>query len=247
MADLSRQIKKLTHRLIYLREEREDVSNAVESAKWEINMSIFELFSRAGKKIPQAQPNSVSVKNETTGDENQADQESADKSSNPDVKRLFRQIALRCHPDKLDVNDPALGEKTQQYTRAASAAKSGDISELIEIASLLDISLDIEDDSSLEDMNKRANDMDSEIAHMKATIFYKWSSSSTSKDNQKTILHQITAQMGYAPSDEELDWVVNWITARTEGTGSSYGSRPVKPEKQKAGKKPPKISKRRPV
>lgn len=96
--------------------------------------------------------------------------------SDPEVKKLFRKIALQAHPDKLigTISGKEKEDKIRLYQRAVSAADHNDLLELMLIAEELDIEdVDLSIDK-LTLLEKYIIDIKKEINHVQSTIMWQW-------------------------------------------------------------------------
>ncbi len=239
--DQQRQIKKHTHRLNYLKEEFIDVCASTDAGSREINLAVFEFFARSGKRIPLNQ--------EAKQQDHKHESGSIDEENNaqdPDVKKIFRKIAIRTHPDKLDKDDPDYETLTQSYIAASKAAMINNFDELVQIAIDLEIPIDVDHEVQIRSIEKMAQKIEKQISDLKGAAAYIWS---TASDVQvkKNLLKIIIQNLNENPDQQILDDIVVWITSNSS-VETSYVSRdpnrPVSIDMRRPGTRPVKRMKR---
>ncbi len=242
----NRQIKKLTHHLNYLKEELIDVEEIFDSARSEINLAVMEYFSKVNKRIPLAQ--APQQENSPQGDtQAQQTEDEAAHPASPELKKLFRKIAIETHPDKLDESDEDYDFKKEKYIEAAEAIKNNNHEKLIEIAIELDLEVDIDFEQQLGLMTKSIKNLEKKIDSTKKTAQYVWG---TCKDEavKREILNRALHNLGIQAITQEIDDVLTWLKNDTAG-GTSYKSRdpnrPANVDTWRPGTKPPKRKIRR--
>jgi hypothetical protein len=241
----SRQLKKLSLKLQYLREENQDVQDDLDVGKWELNLAVLEAFARSGQKI-----NTGAVEQATPPDPPAADSSEDLAPSDPVCKKLFRKIAVIAHPDKLlDADDGQRFHLEELYRQAAAAAKEGDRAALIEIAASLDIEIDVDPELQIAAMSESAASLEKSISSSQQTLPYVWTKSREDSSRRADILRAVVNHMGAEITDEVISGVLQWIVAGFPG-GTSYGSDVEVPKRRvppprPAGVRPEKVPKRR--
>ena len=102
-----------------------------------------------------------------------------------DYKKMFKQIARKLHPDKLDQDDPRLKEFEEDFKTAAAGINGGNWGDLFNIAEKYDI--DIEDyekvnkslKESTEILNKKIDALKTQYSYM----FHECEDDTRCKDN----------------------------------------------------------------
>lgn len=96
--------------------------------------------------------------------------------SDPEVKGLFRKIALKVHPDKLVSLTPGKEkeDKAKLYQRATTAAEHSDLLELLLIAEELGIEDNVPSVDKLNLLEKYIIDVKKEINHVQSTVMWQW-------------------------------------------------------------------------
>ena len=93
-----------------------------------------------------------------------------------DLKKLFKMIALICHPDKLlRLSEEEQKEKTELFIKAQKEAKAGNFYQLSQIALELEISLPPLRDSQLKLLQEEASTVQNKIKQASGTYAWAWS------------------------------------------------------------------------
>ena len=122
-----------------------------------------------------------------------------------DLKDLFKRIALKTHPDRLQ-DDDNVEYKTELYKEAASAVKSGDGMTLLEIAYELDIKVDIDPAKELEWLNGKIRRIQHNIQEIQNTAEWIWYHSDGAE--RQRIEFMVKNQLGFkirSSSDDKTD------------------------------------------
>ena len=238
-SDHQRQIKKHTHRLNYLKEEFTDVCAASDVGSREINLAVFEFFARSNKRIPL---NQESKKQDQT--HNSESESRENEAQDPDVKKLFRKIAVKTHPDKLDKDDAHYESLTQAYIEASKAAALNNFDELIQIAIDLEIPVDIDHEVQIRAIEKISQKIEKQIDELKGGAGYVWSMSPDEK-SKKDLLRIVIQNLNENPEIQLIDDIIAWLGGGTPNE-SSYVSRdpnrPISLDTRKPGTRPQKRS-----
>lgn len=225
----TRNLKKLSLKLQYLKEENQDTQDDLDTGKWELNLAVFESFARAGQKI-----NTSNVEQAPQEEQNVKEEHAELGTDDPVCKKLFRKIAVLVHPDKLlNVDEEERARLTDMYRQAATANKTGDRSALIEIATSLDIVIDIDPDLQIAAMSERIAAIEKSIEDARQSLSYVWAKSKDDTQRRETILRTVISHMGADISDEITSGVLLWISAGFPG-GTSYGTPVEVPQDRKS-------------
>jgi len=87
-----------------------------------------------------------------------------------DIKKLWKQIAVKTHPDRT-ANDPEL---TELYKRSLESYNKGNYEELIEIALQLFIKIDQLSEKTLELLDERAKALEKNLEDIKNSVLWSW-------------------------------------------------------------------------
>jgi hypothetical protein len=241
-----RQLKKLTHKLNYLKEELAEFEESNARGQWELRLAVLEVFARAGMPIPtQKDSNTVESHQADSVDVKDDVPEEKEDSKDPSIKKIHRKIVLKTHPDKLvDYNDDEREALTQLYREATEAAKNGDKGKLIEIATMLDIALEVDDDY-IAALEKRSKDIEVKINELRVTPACIWMSKKDDDSARERMLSSVIQNMGIPASSNHIKDVLEWVKLGCPG-GSLYSS-PDKPrrtppvQRRRPGTRPEKI------
>ena len=126
----SRYIKKYSLKHQYLKLELEDINDICESHLEDWNKRFGKYFVKDKEML---------INTETGELKDPEEIEKAPKSKKHNkVKKLFRELSKRLHPDK--------GGKEKDFLSAKKAYESNDMLELLELAGLNDVKFDIEEE-----------------------------------------------------------------------------------------------------
>lgn len=236
--DQQRQIKKHTHRLNYLKEEIIDAFAASDAGSREINLAVFEFFARSNKRIPLNQD----VKKQNQEHKPEEAQENA--VQDPNVKKLFRKIAIKTHPDKLDKNNPEYETLMQAYIGASKAAALNNFDDLIQIAIELEIPVDVDHEVQVRAIEKISQKIEKQIDDLKNSPGYVWAMS-PDQESKKSLLRIVMQNLNENPEPQLIDDIIAWLNDGAPD-GSSYVSRdpnrPIALDMHKPGTRPQKRS-----
>ena len=113
-----------------------------------------------------------------------------------DLGTLFKKIALKTHPDKLqDADEDEVDYLTELYKEAASAAEIGDGMALLEIAYELDIKVNIDPKKEKEWLGRKIDIIKDSIEEIKQTAEWIWYHSSGL--NREVVEKMVTDQLGF--------------------------------------------------
>jgi len=243
-----RNLKKLSHRLAYLREEEKDVQEWAERGRWELNVAVLEVFGRSGKRVPVNEPPPVIPHEESVPEGAETpDVDSASSSSSSACKKIFRKIAAKSHPDKMMGASSEETERMREiYSSAANANVENDIETLISIAVDLEIEIEIDEEEQYQAMEKRAEAIDEKLRSMKSTLNWQWCT--IQRESKLSVLANIVMRLGLSVETSLLSEVISWLEAGFPG-GSSYVTNleppSRRPPQRPAGTRPEKIQRRR--
>lgn len=96
----------------------------------------------------------------------------------PEIKKIYRDIVKKTHPDKTD--DPLL---SSMYIDATESYKVNDISDLYSICDKLNIDFNLSKDD-IDQLNNQIEDFIDKIDFLKSTYTWKWYESTDDKKNE---------------------------------------------------------------
>jgi hypothetical protein len=232
----------MTLKMSYLNEELIDSEAAVDKGKWEMNLSVLEIFAQMGIAIPAtSQPNQNPVLNENP--ETASDDRVEFKDDSPDIgpafKNLQKKIARQTHPDRyVQSPDDVKQEMEDIFKEAMQAANDGDTGKLVEIAVRLNIEFDEDDEHILDAVKKSAAAVEVKINALQRTPQYAWSINAKNLDVRGAMLDAVLKSMGHNVGQNVIMHVLEWVAGGCQG-GTKY----VDPDKTM---RTPPIPKRRP-
>ena len=169
--------RKLKYKSKYVNLEYEEVLEIYESAKKEFITAVSEYAYKNKKDNPLK--SSEVIKEKTTSS-----------LTGSEVKKVYRDIAIQTHPDKLhDCDKDEMEEKKEIYNKAIKARNENDIDTLMRLASDLNIEMEPMSMDSLEDLEKQIEKKEKEIESMHKDIAWIWYYEN--KQGRKNILDNI--------------------------------------------------------
>ena len=167
-------IKKLSLKHSYLVIESDEVKNICLSVEKEMKEALVN-------KYPDIYDHQTEQNTNVTPElfEDSSLEEVNKKTKNKDIKKLYRRIARKIHPDKSKYGD------ADKFSKAAKAYKDDDIGTLLELAGDINIELFDLSDETITILKNSILSLEIEILKMKETVSWAWyhSSSEQEKDN----------------------------------------------------------------
>ena len=134
----------------------------------------FDIFYGPSINTPEEIPNIP----------NEPDEKIEEGNKNPDVKKLYRRIAKKIHPDKKE------GGNEEQFKRAAVAYSENNVAVLLEIAAQHNIELTALSEETIELMKSNIKTLQEEINTKKGSSSWAFSQAQT-PEQKLDILAQI--------------------------------------------------------
>jgi hypothetical protein len=108
--------------------------------------------------------------------ENLPEQTSAEKSADPEVKKMFKKIASQCHPDKLqDLEDGFERRKKQElYQKARQALENNDVLIMADIAAELGVEIPEITEAQLKQTKQKIITIKKELSMIESTAVWHW-------------------------------------------------------------------------
>jgi len=114
------------------------------------------------------------------------------KFPNNDIKKLFKKIAMICHPDKLTLmSEDEREEKTRLFIKAQIEAKQGNFYQLNSIAMELGIDLPQTKESYLKMLKRESESVKRKIEDISGTYAWAWCEEETEEGKQELIKRYI--------------------------------------------------------
>jgi len=188
--NMSRKIKRLTLQYSYLVLEKEEVDEVCA----EVEPQLREYME---KYYPEHYDTFYSISEEPTAPkeiEDEEDEEAEDKEpeipKNKDLKKLYRKIASKSHPDKAD-ND----EDAALFSKAAKAYKENDLATMLDIAGLLNLEIVELSPESIFLLSENIKTLSDGINNKKKTASWAWHQSET-EEQKVAIIKMILLSKG---------------------------------------------------
>ena len=126
------------------------------------------------------------------------DTASASKDSDPSVKKMFRKVALKIHPDKLEDLPPGFekDKKQELFEKARQALEDNDILTLSDVAMELGIDVPEITEEKLKQTEKKIIAIKNELSRIESTLVWHWFF--TSNEKQKTAMLEKLFESMYA-------------------------------------------------
>ena len=177
-ANLMLQLKYLYSELNFLEEELETASQSFqEELTLYCEENDIDLFAGAQ---PTPQPARTSDTLEIITE--------PIKFPNNDIKKLFKKIAIICHPDKLfEMSKEEREEKTKLFIKAQLEAKQGNLYQLSTIAMELGIELSQPKEIYLKMLRKESETIKRKIGEISGTYAWSWAEEETEEGKQALI------------------------------------------------------------
>ena len=188
--NMSRKIKRLTLQYSYLVLEKEEVDEICA----EVEPQLREYME---KYYPEHYDTFYSISEEPTAPkeiEDEEDEEAEDKEpeipKNKDLKKLYRKIASKSHPDKAENEEDAA-----LFSKAAKAYKENDLATMLDIAGLLNLEIVELSPESIFLLSENIKTLSDGINNKKKTASWVWHQSET-EEQKVAIIKMILLSKG---------------------------------------------------
>lgn len=172
-----KRFRILSRKLSYLRLEVDDKREEMSKHEAEFARKCYVSNEDASpEETTQGEPDLSDADRRTDPQEN-VDSQVGQVDAPVDVKRLWKQVALKTHPDRTG-GDATLDD---MYRRGLNAFNDGKYDELLEIASELDLKMDDVSDDMIVCLEKRADELEGELRRMKGSALWDWVSATEEK------------------------------------------------------------------
>jgi hypothetical protein len=190
------KVKKLTLQYSYLILEKDEVEDACLTANKEMHSYIkehyadkYEEFCNPPKKNQTQNPD-LEKKVEEEDDKGSEDEDKQEEDSslqssgkNKEIKKLYRKIAEKTHPDKIGTD-----ENSEMFSQASQAYANQDIATLLNIAGNVGVTVDSLSEESLLILEENIKTISFEIYNMKKTAGWSWSRSKSDDQRRSLII-----------------------------------------------------------
>ena len=189
------KIKKHTLQYGYLQLEKQEVDDICGKVEKEIREFFEKEFPEEFKKFNTKKENQDKERLEKMINESEEDlqdigedsdeiDDSEEKSpgSNPDIKKIYRKIAERSHPDKI-------GDNTQAdiFSAAVEAYKSNNVAKLLDLAALLNIEFRDLSEDTINILENNITSLNKYILNKKSSSGWSWHQSKCDDEKKKII------------------------------------------------------------
>ena len=108
--------------------------------------------------------------------------ENKPKKQNSAVKKTFREIAKKSHPDRLlEESEQEIEKRTELFAEAKKSMECEDVTKLLEIAKELDIEPPKPDQDQIDLILENTNGIMSEIKQMRSSVAWEWAKAKPNK------------------------------------------------------------------
>ena len=182
---MSRKFKKLTLQYSYFELEIEEVDEICLAMDKDMQKYFKENYPdqyEAFYDSPTSIPISEDKPSEGEPNDDGNEQEKESRVKNKDLKKLYRKIAEKTHPDKVG-ND----EKSDLFSEAATAYSENDLATLLKIASSLNIEiLDLSAESIIL-LEENIENLKNRIDNKKKTTAWAWHNCKSNEEKNRVI------------------------------------------------------------
>jgi hypothetical protein len=173
-------LKKLIRDYNYLSETLVDVKEISGIAEGEFRNAMMESDPKAMEAL------TVPKKNIVIEEISIEEEISVEANFDPKFKKLFRKIAVKCHPDKLgDMHESEAKFLKKIYEDLTEANREYDWGMLLKIAMELDINVEDIGDSEVANISKNINTLHQEISRYENSMAFSWYTKNDEKSKKE--------------------------------------------------------------
>ena len=193
--NMSLKFRKLTLKYAYLSLEDKETNQICKNVEPEIREYIKEHYPDAYKKIylqsPPVKPlteedNIVTPPSDTIESHEEAN---IPIQTNPEVKKLYRQVVELTHPDKTGTND-----YSEEFANATAAYKENDLGKLVEIGALMGIEFPPQSIEALQLLKKSVDTLQNKIVNKQKTTGWAWHNAQNDEERNRIVQYIIEQQ-----------------------------------------------------
>ena len=176
---IRRKIKKIAMKASLVSMELEDITEENKEQKRQLSEDFSDEFEFISWKQQQNEVDQAKEIKQESKQEEDLKIEITKKEIPIEMKKLYRKIALKTHPDKLE--DDTLNEI---FTQAAVATEEENWMLLIELAGELKLDLDFLSDETCELVEKSIQENEAQIKTIRNSFSFMWANQKTEKDKE---------------------------------------------------------------
>jgi hypothetical protein len=164
-------LKKLIRDYNYLNETLDDVKEISSVAEGEFRNAMLESDPEAVEALMPKPKIDIEIKEEDI----EIIEEVNNNHNDPKFKKLFRKIAVKCHPDKLrDINSSETKFLKKVYEDLNDANSKHDWGMLLKLAMELDIEFDELGEDEISNISENISIIKGDIARYENSMAYSW-------------------------------------------------------------------------
>jgi len=163
--------KKLVLKYSYLNLENEEMADICKLLEPEIKSYMKENYPDKFKKIYSGDPKPRKSSASTRAD---------NKITNKEIKKIYRKIASKVHPDKT-------GEESNLFLESAEAYRTNDAGKILEIALMLNIDIFPLSNQTTEALKLSILSIEENIKKIKSTTAWHWHNASSEEEKRNIV------------------------------------------------------------
>jgi len=159
------QLQRLIRKYEFLLEDWQDVKEIGQSANQEMS-----------REIHANKPDNILESDFTTEEAEEDEEQHEESASDAELKKLFRKVVVKCHPDKLgaDVSDVERIRIAELYDQAIEAHDDKNWALMIIVAIKLGVELPAEADDMLEQIQENAIELEQKISKETSSVVWQF-------------------------------------------------------------------------
>ena len=179
---MTNKLKKLTLQYAYLKLEKEEVDEICSSVEGEMRAYLEKHYPEYCETFFAPPIETVAENPPLSEEETEEETEEPAPPKNKDLKKLYRRIAEKTHPDRAGNND-----YTELFSQAAEAYANNDIGRLLDIAGAANIELTELSPESVSLLKNNIETIFKEIYNKKQTTAWAWYNAQSDEEKEVII------------------------------------------------------------